>query len=124
MEPVGPQGRAGGMGMAYTDHARQLADPRPDDEELAALWDAYKRGGDQHARGELITRYWPLVKYEAKQIRMRLSYQAAPLGDLQSYGAEGLIRAVDRFDPGRGVRFATFATHLIRGAILDGVRSA
>ncbi|MHB1552428.1 MAG: sigma-70 family RNA polymerase sigma factor [Acidimicrobiales bacterium] len=111
------------MAMAYTYQARHAAEPRPDDDELARLWDAYKHRGDRHARQELISRYWPLVKYEAKQIRMRLSYQAAPLGDLQSYGAEGLIKAVDRFDLGRGVRFATFATHLIKGAIMDGVRS-
>jgi RNA polymerase sigma factor for flagellar operon FliA len=113
------RGRARPTGYAPR-HARQ---PRPDDDELAGLWDAYKHRDDQHARQELIARYWPLVKYEAKQIKLRLSYQAAPLGDLQSYGAEGLIKAVERFDLERGVRFATFATHVIKGAILDGVRS-
>src|SRR5579875_1975894 len=117
------------MGMLDTREQRRMPAPRrigdapPDDAELAELWDAFKIRGEEAARQQLITVYWPLVKYQAKQIRMKLSSQAAPLGDLQSYGAEGLIKAVDRFDPARGVRFATFATHLIRGAILDGVRS-
>lgn len=117
------------MGMPSTGELVRAAAPRhrgdapPDEAELAELWEAYKHRGDAAARQELITAYWPLVKYQAKQIKMKLSSQAAPLGDLQSYGAEGLIKAVDRFDLGRGVRFATFATHVIRGAILDGVRS-
>ena len=109
--------------MADAWQSRRAAELRPDDEELARLWEAYKTHGDPRARQELIARFWPLVKYEAKQIKWKLSHQAALLGDLESYGAEGLIKAVDRFDLERGVRFATFASHLIKGAILDGIRS-
>lgn len=109
--------------MPDTCQPRSAAESRPEDEELARLWDAYKKQGNPRARQELIARYWPLVEYEAKQIKWKLSHQSALLGDLQSYGAEGLIKAVDRFDLERGVRFATFASHLIKGAILDGIRS-
>jgi RNA polymerase sigma factor for flagellar operon FliA len=46
------------------------------------------------------------------------------LGDLEGYGAEGLVDAVDRFEFGRGAQFTTFAAHRIRGAILDALRAA
>jgi RNA polymerase sigma factor for flagellar operon FliA len=42
--------------------------------------------------------------------------------DALSYGTEGLIQAVDSFDPGRGTSFASFAIRRIRGAILDAIR--
>jgi len=43
--------------------------------------------------------------------------------DLIGGGYLGLVRAVERFDPGRGYKFATFAQHRIRGGILDQLRS-
>jgi RNA polymerase sigma factor for flagellar operon FliA len=42
--------------------------------------------------------------------------------DAMSYGVEGLIQAVDAYDPARGTSFASFAVRRIRGAILDAVR--
>jgi RNA polymerase sigma factor for flagellar operon FliA len=45
------------------------------------------------------------------------------MDDLEGYGAEGLIDAVDRYDPARGVQFSTFASYRIRGAIYDGIRA-
>ncbi len=44
--------------------------------------------------------------------------------DAMSYGVEGLIQAVDSFDPARGTSFASFAVRRIRGAILDAIRRA
>ena len=44
--------------------------------------------------------------------------------DAMGYGVEGLIQAVDGYDPSRGARFAGFAVRRIRGAILDAVRRA
>ena len=44
-------------------------------------------------------------------------------GDLVSAGVFGLIDAVERFDPTRGVKFETFAVPRIRGAVFDGLRS-
>lgn len=41
--------------------------------------------------------------------------------EFYQYGLLGLIEAVDRFDPTRGVQFSTFASHRIRGAILSGI---
>ena len=44
------------------------------------------------------------------------------LDELVSYGTTGLLEAAERFDPGRGAAFTTFAYYRIRGAIYDGLR--
>lgn len=43
-------------------------------------------------------------------------------GDLVGWGVVGLIESIDRFDPGKGARFETFARSRIRGAMIDGLR--
>lgn len=95
---------------------------RREDEEIAALWRSYKHDGDRTARQRLVHLYYPLVKHVARGLASSLSRQA-DLDDLEGYGAEGLIDAVDRFDPDRGVQFPTFAAHRIRGAVYDGIRA-
>lgn len=95
----------------------------PSDDDTAGLWRSFKQDGSQTARGRLVHLYYPLVKHVARNVSSTLSRQAE-LDDLEGYGAEGLIDAIDRFDPGRGVRFETFAAHRIRGAIYDGIRNA
>ncbi|MGH9110409.1 MAG: sigma-70 family RNA polymerase sigma factor [Acidimicrobiales bacterium] len=96
---------------------------RREDEETATLWRAWKKDGDRRARERLVHLYYPLVKHVARGLASTLSRQAE-LDDLEGYGAEGLIDAVDRFDPQRGVQFPTFAAHRIRGAVYDGIRAA
>ena len=68
--------------------------------------------GDPHAREELITRNLRLVAHIA---RGYAGYARGALGldDLIQEGRIGLIKAVDRFDPRRGCRFSTYATHWI-----------
>lgn len=97
--------------------------PRHDAEEIAALWRSCKVDGDRCARERLAHLYFPLVKHVARRLASTLSRQAE-LDDLEGYGAEGLLEAIDRFDPGRGVQFTTFAAHRIRGAVYDGIRAA
>lgn len=103
------------------------ADPTPrvacrEEEEIAALWRAFKREGDRAAREQLVHTYYPLVKHVARGVAPLLFRQAG-IDDLEGYGAEGLIDAIDRYDPERGVQFSTFAVHRIKGAIYDGIRS-
>lgn len=70
---------------------------------------------------ELIAEHRRMVHGLAHQLRRELSFRGE-VDDLIAFGFGGLLEAQHRFDPGRGVRFQTFAYHRIRGAMLDGVR--
>ena len=67
----------------------------------------------RRARDELVTLHLPLVQFLARRFRDR----GEPLEDLVQVGTIGLIKAVDRFDPQRGVEFSTYATPTIVGEI-------
>lgn len=71
------------------------------------------QNGDESARKRLIESNMRLVINIAKSYRSR----AIPLEDLVQEGAIGLMHAVERFDPEKGFRFSTYATHWIRQAI-------
>jgi RNA polymerase sigma factor for flagellar operon FliA len=92
------------------------------DTELAELWDSYKRDAGSRARDALIVHYSPLVKYVASRVAVGLP-QNVEQSDLVSYGMFGLIDAIDKFEPGRGFKFETYAISRIKGAILDELRS-
>lgn len=87
-----------------------------------ALWRRYKEQKDLAAREELIVAYASIVRYVAGRLAMSLPPNVE-LDDLESYGLFGLIEAVERFDPGRGFKFETYAVQRVRGAILDGLRA-
>ena len=79
------------------------------------LWRRMSNEGDEDARDELIVSYRPLVFWLAKKFTVRpSSYQ-----DLVQEGMMALIRAVDRFEPERGLRFTTYAFHRIRGQMIN-----
>ena len=73
-------------------------------------------------RDSLIVHYSPLVKYVASRVAVGLP-QNVEQADLVSYGMFGLIDAIDKFEPGRGFKFETYAISRIKGAILDELRS-
>ena len=73
---------------------------------------------DQHG---MVLLHLPQVHLIARHIWNRLRF-AVELDDLIGYGMIGLLNAVERFDPDRGVLLKTYAEHRIRGAILDGLR--
>ena len=91
-------------------------------EVVAALWSEYKDGGTADARERLILHYSPLVKFVAGRVAAGLP-QNIEQSDLVSYGIFGLIDAIDKFDPGRGFKFETYAISRIKGAIIDELRS-
>lgn len=90
--------------------------------DFSALWDRYKAQGDTEARDELILQYASLVKYIAGRLMPNLS-TLVEMDELISYGIEGLIDAVEKFDHKRNIKFETYALVRIRGAMIDGLRS-
>lgn len=88
---------------------------------IDATWTEFVATRSSVLRHELITEYMPLVRF----VVGRLGIPPTSLlehEDLVSYGMIGLINAVDRYDPTRGVRFEAFATARIRGAVIDQLR--
>ncbi|MCB1053512.1 MAG: FliA/WhiG family RNA polymerase sigma factor [Acidobacteria bacterium] len=74
------------------------------------------------SRDALVEEYIPLVKYLAHRISLKLPNHVE-LDDLINSGVLGLIDAIDKFDPSRGIKFKTYAEFRIRGSIFDGLRS-
>jgi RNA polymerase sigma factor for flagellar operon FliA len=90
--------------------------------ELKELWRRYKETGDSRAREQLVLAFSPLVKYVAGRMSTGLPAHVEE-SDLISYGLLGLISAIERFDPGREIKFETFAMTRIKGSIIDELRS-
>jgi RNA polymerase sigma factor for flagellar operon FliA len=90
--------------------------------ELKELWRRYKETGDSRARDQLVLAFSPLVKYVAGRMSTGLPAHVEE-SDLISYGLLGLISAIERFDPGREIKFETFAMTRIKGSIIDELRS-
>lgn len=101
LELAGPS--TGPLGAAGRPKA-----PRPAPSASASL------GDDQ------IKKYLPMVRAIARRISTKLP-RHYDIEDLVSDGVMGLMAASERFDPERGVKFETFATYYIKGAILDNL---
>ncbi|MGN0247724.1 MAG: FliA/WhiG family RNA polymerase sigma factor [Lachnospiraceae bacterium] len=85
------------------------------------LWQDYHRLKSPELREKLIIEYAPLVKLVAGRLSMYLGYNVE-YDDLVGYGVFGLIDAIDKFDMTKDVKFETYASLRIRGAILDQIR--
>ncbi len=84
----------------------------PEHRELALLH-SYRSRGDQAARDELIRRFTPLVRATAYRYRGR----GEDIEDLVQVGMVGLVKAIERFEPGRAGRFVSYAGPTISGEI-------
>lgn len=86
-----------------------------------ALWNMLKSGSEA-AREKIAAHYMPLVRRIARKAARRIP-RKVDLDDIISAGYVGLLKAMEAFDPRRGVRFNTFCTYRVRGAIFDEVRA-
>ena len=84
-----------------------------DKEKTRELFRRYKETGDPDAREQLVMSHMNLVRFLANKFKNR----GEPLDDLLQVGYLGLLKAIDRFDPERGLEFTTFATPTILGEI-------
>ena len=94
------------MKTSETQRARQ----REEDRELLRR---YHEDGDVTAREQLVQRHLPLVRSLAR----RYANRGEPLDDVEQVGAIGLLKAIDRFELGREVSLATYATPNVVGEI-------
>ena len=90
-------------------------------DNLEKIWRLYAKTKDQKIKEKLILQYSPLIKYVAGRLSMHIG-QHAEYEDLLSYGIFGLIDAIDKYDYDKGVKFETYASLRIRGAIIDNIR--
>jgi len=91
-------------------------------DEVGRAWAAYRDERADGARSLIVERYLHLVRYMARTLSRSLP-PTVDGDDLVSAGTEGLLGAVERFDPAQGVDFAVYALTRIRGAMTDFVRS-
>ena len=92
------------------------------DSVIEEAWADYKESGTESAREQLILHYSPLVKYVAGRVAVGLPANVEQ-ADLVSYGIFGLIDAIHKYEPERGIKFETYAISRIRGAIIDELRA-
>jgi len=85
------------------------------------LWDEYRKKRTPELREKIIIEYAGLVKLVAGRLSIYLGYNVE-YDDLVGYGTFGLIDAIDKYDFDKGVKFETYASVRIRGAILDQIR--
>src|SRR5688572_18982165 len=112
-EAAGPRGdRPEGEAPAVGPEADEIS------EEQSLQWERSdelfsRLPGDPAARDELVLMHQPLAEYLAR----RFSGRGEALEDLVQVAMVALIKAIDRFDPGREVKFSTYATATIVGEI-------
>jgi RNA polymerase sigma factor for flagellar operon FliA len=110
--------RSGSTGKSKTVARKSEQDPAPKD-TATPLWLDYKANHSADAREKLILHYSPLVKYVAGRVSSGLP-PSVEFGDL---GVFGLLDAIDKYDPDRGIKFETYAIARIKGAIIDELRA-
>lgn len=116
-----PEARADTKGKARAATAKK-PDTAKAEADAGRMWVKYKEDRSPEAREQLILHYSPLVKYVAGRVSSGLP-PSVEFGDLVSYGVFGLLDAIDKYDPGRGIKFETYAIARIKGAIIDELRA-
>lgn len=89
--------------------------------ELESLWREYKASKEPWVQERLAEHFLPLVRSIAAGLSRKIG-QSVDLDDMVADGSLGLLRAIETFDIDRGFKFQTYATTVIRGAILNGMR--
>ncbi|WP_175989032.1 FliA/WhiG family RNA polymerase sigma factor [Bacillus sp. Marseille-Q1617] len=89
--------------------------------EEQTYWDKWISNRDTQAGDLLVKKYMPLVSYHVARISVGLPKNVSR-EDIKSLGLMGLLDALQKFDPTRDLKFDTYASFRVRGAILDGLR--
>jgi RNA polymerase sigma factor for flagellar operon FliA len=89
--------------------------------DVQRLWKDFNEQRSQETRTLLFEHYLPLSRKIAKILYARRGGLEVEFGDYLQQAAQGLMEAIDRFDPTRGVAFETYASVRIRGAVLNSL---
>jgi RNA polymerase sigma factor FliA len=113
--------RSVGTAFSTTSSPRTI-DPVAIEAGIVALWRSFADNRGAASRDRLVLHYAPLVKYVAGRIGTGLPTHVDH-ADLVQSGIFGLVEAIERFEPDRGLKFEIYAMQRIRGAILDDLRA-
>ena len=89
--------------------------------EEQQYWHRWINDRDEQAGDVLAKKYLPLVNYHVQRISVNLP-KSVNRDDIRSLGLMGLFDALEKFDLSRDLKFETYASFRIRGAIMDGLR--
>ncbi len=118
-------GRPGVVARGRSGGGRAAREPEPRGEiggPHEKLWRDYSRTGNPELRNRLMELYLPVVSFIAERLLLTLP-RSIDVDDLKSAGTFGLMDAIDGFEIARGIKFKTYCSNRIRGAILDELRS-
>jgi RNA polymerase sigma factor for flagellar operon FliA len=90
--------------------------------DIESIWQEYVHDRESALRDKLIMHYIHLVRFVVGRLGIPTT-STMDSEDLLSYGVIGLINAIDRFEPDRGIKFEAYATTRIRGAVIDQLRA-
>ena len=91
-------------------------------QEIDKLWKRYLRNRDYRTRNRIVEHLSPLVYAHASRLTRKLPAQIT-YDEICSAAFDGLIEAVEAYDPGRQAKFETFCQQRISGAVMDWLRS-
>lgn len=91
-------------------------------EQEYELWVRYQRHGDAEARDYLFLKYSPWARRVAAGVFARIRVPQMEWGDFVQNAVVGMLEAMSRFDPDRGVDFMGYAKLRVQGAVFNGVR--
>src|SRR3989337_2139031 len=89
---------------------------------IAKLWSMYLKKHDEKTRNELVVYYSSLVHTQAARLSRKLPAQVS-YDEICSAAFDGLLEAVEAYDPEKKAKFETFCQQRISGAVMDWLRS-
>ena len=90
--------------------------------DLSLLWDKYKKTKSIELRNQLIEGYLWVVKRVAFKMMKKSFALFVDRESIEAAGNFGLMQAIEKYDPDRGVKFETYAVRRIQGAVIDWLR--
>jgi RNA polymerase sigma factor FliA len=87
----------------------------------SALWQRLRESGDADAREQLLQLHLPYARIVAATYYGKRFSNEMQFDDFLQYASVGMLEALDRYDPARGVQFRTFAARRMHGSILNGI---